>query len=69
MIAGCVLFLATNKNENKINWKCEIFDNLVSSLFDILISARRRLFLSVDIIFRLKLFLINIVPDLFQSIQ
>ena len=69
MSAGCVLFLATNKNKNKINWKCEIFDNLVSSLFDVLISARRRLFLSVDEIFSFKIILINIVPDLFQSIQ
>ena len=34
MITGCVLLLATNKIKNKIIWKCEIFDNLVSSLFD-----------------------------------
>ena len=68
-MSGCVLFPATNKNKNKINWKCEIFGNLVSSLFGFLISARRGLFLSVDKIFRVKLFLINIIPDLFQSIQ
>ena len=68
-MSGCVLFPATNKNKNKNKLECEIFGNLVSSLFDFLISARRRLFLSVDLIFRLKLLLINIVPDLFQSIQ
>ena len=68
-MSGCVLFPATNKNKNKINWKCEIFDNLVSSLCDYLITARGRMFLSVDEIFVFKIILINIVPDLFQSIQ